>query len=461
MSLRVLALAALFPLASFCQIQLFLVNPDGSETPVGGGLSVGTAAVGDTLQSVFRIRNVGTQSVIITTITLSSSGDFTLAATPDLPDTLATAGAPVDFTIDFSSSSACLSCSASLGVNSLTTILRATATPQAAGVYIDGSTISLDTGAAIDFGSVQAGSTSSHTITVDNSSGTGAVPISISGAGFQAPALPTQGVPAMKTTFTVTFMPPSGQAYQGTLNVDQRTFILQGQGITPATPTARILVNSGKVVTSAQQVNVTIPLSSAAQGIDTGTLTLQFQPTANGAADDSAIQFMGVSPPPEGRSAGVRILPGDTTASISGNPSIALQTGTTSGTILLVLKLSNSGSQVSIPIPPVPVLIETEGGVVSQSELTISLNGFDNTRSLSQLVFTFYDTNNNPVSPGTITMDATSMFQNYFAEYGGQYGGLFSLNAAFPVTGNITLISTAQVALTNSAGVTQTQRIVF
>jgi len=453
MTLRALVLAALFPLASFCQIQLFLF--DGTnETAIGSSLSVGSAAVGDTLETRFRVRNTGTSSVNITTITLAGSG-FTFEATPTLPYILAP-GAEIGFTTDFSASIAA-SYSANLTVNTLTVVLRASATPasQVANVYLDGATTALASGATINFGSVQAGSSSSHAVKVDNSGGTGPVAIGISGAGFQAPAAAATVAAGASTSFAITFQPASGQAFQGALAVAQRSFTLKGQGIASQAPAVSIAVNSGAAVTSSQQVNITLPLGSPAQAIATGTLTLQFQPTASGATDDPAILFLTGS----ARSASVSILPGDTTARINGNPSIALQTGTTAGSIVLTVQLGATGSQVSVPIAPALISIDTAGGVVSTSELTISLTGFDNTHSASQLAFTFYDTNNNKVSPGTINVDASSMFRTQFSQ--GAYGGLFSLNASFPVTGNITLIKTAQVGLTNSAGVTQTQRIVF
>ena len=451
MTRRVLALAALFPLASFCQLQLFLF--DGSnETAIGSSLSVGTAAVGDTLETRFRIRNVGSSSVNLTTIKLAGSG-FVLSATPTVPYILAP-GSPVDFKTVFSASVPA-TYSANLTINTLTVVLRASATPasQVAGVYLDGSTTALPTGATLDFGSVQTGFSSSHSIKVDNSGGVNAAAVSVTGPGFQATISPV--APGASASFPIMFTPTSGQAYQGTLTVGQRGFTLKGQGITPAAPTASIVVNNGSLVTSAQQVNITIPLGAASQAFATGTLTLQFQAAASGATDDPAIQFLAGAK----RTAAVNISPGDSTARINGNPSLALQTGSTAGRILLTLQLGTSGSQIVIPIAPLPVHIETSGGVVSSHELTISLGGFDNTHSISQLAFTFYDTNNKSVSPGTITFNASSLFTDYFN--GGLYGGLFSLNAAFPITGNVALIGTAQVALTNSAGVTQTQRIVF
>jgi hypothetical protein len=460
MILRALVLAALFPLASFCQIQLFLF--DGTnETAIssGSGLNVGTAAVGATLETTFHIRNVGTTSVVVSNIGLSGVSAFTIlqSSVPTLPYILAS-GTFVSFKVDFSPTSVAVSDNATLAVNTvLTVLLRASATPasQVAGVYLDGATIALATGATIDFGSVQAGSSSSHMLRVDNSGGTNAVAIGVSGTGFQPSSAPASVSAGTSTSFKISFLPPTGQAFRGALAVGTRSFTLTGQGITPPAVSASIAVNGGAAVTSAQQVEITIPLGSAAQAIDTGTLTVQFRPNAIGATDDPAISFTTLP----ARSATVSITPGDTTARIRGNPSIFLQTGTTAGSIVLTLQLSASGSQITIPIAPLAISIDTVAGLASTSELTISITGFDNTHSAAQLAFTFYDVNNNKVSPGTINVDAGTMFQTYFAS--GVDGGAFALNASFPVTGNVTLISTAQVGLTNSAGTTQTERIPF
>jgi hypothetical protein len=53
----------------------------------------------------------------------------------------------------------------------------------------------------------------------------------------------------------------------------------------------------------------------------------------------------------------------------------------------------------------------------------------------------------------------TSAFQQYFAT--SSLGGVFSLDALFPVTGNADLIVSAVAQLTNSVGTAQTAKITF
>jgi hypothetical protein len=132
-----------------------------------------------------------------------------------------------------------------------------------------------------------------------------------------------------KSGFTVKFQPAAGQAYQGALAVDQRSFVLTGQGLNPPLPGASILFGSS-VGQSAQQNNVSIPLASASQISGTGTLTMTFQPGVQGISDDPAVQFL--SGPP--REASITISPGDTYAKFDGGQQdLAFQTGTTAGTI--------------------------------------------------------------------------------------------------------------------------------
>ncbi|HME09375.1 MAG TPA: hypothetical protein VKG25_20110, partial [Bryobacteraceae bacterium] len=140
MILRALVLAAVFPLVSFCQIQLFLVNAsNGTETAIGASLDLGPVGVGQTLATTIRVRNVGASSVQVTNISLSGEY-FSLfqPSVPTLPYTLAPGVLNfIDLEVDFSPASVALSDSAILEVNALTVVLWAPATPPA-NVYLDG-----------------------------------------------------------------------------------------------------------------------------------------------------------------------------------------------------------------------------------------------------------------------------------------------------------------------------------
>jgi len=99
------------------------------------------------------------------------------------------------------------------------------------------------------------------------------------------------------------------------------------------------------------------------------------------------------------------------------------------------------------------------GGVDTGGEVDVSIAAADNTYSASQLAFTFFDKNGAPISPGVIDVNTASDFQSYFATT--QTGGAFALLAKFPVTGDVTQIISAVVAITNTVGTTTTQQILI
>jgi len=87
------------------------------------------------------------------------------------------------------------------------------------------------------------------------------------------------------------------------------------------------------------------------------------------------------------------------------------------------------------------------------------VSGFDNTRTLGALSFTFYDAAGNALAPGTIRADATAQFSIYFST--SQVGGGFLFHAVFPVTGDTARIAACDVTLSNSAGSSKAPRIAF
>ncbi len=66
--------------------------------------------------------------------------------------------------------------------------------------------------------------------------------------------------------------------------------------------------------------------------------------------------------------------------------------------------------------------------------------------------FTFYDTGGSVIG-SPISFNATSDFQQLFFT-GNTYGGLFSLQASFPVSGDVTKVGSVTVGLANSLGQT-------
>jgi hypothetical protein len=263
-----------------------------------------------------------------------------------------------------------------------------------------------------------------------------------------------QLAPGQTASFQVTFQPQTGTAAQGTLTIDQRSFTLTGLGLQPLVPTASIELAS-TLGASAQQNSVSVTLASASQVSGTGTLTLAFASSVPGVSDDPAIEFL--SGPK--REATVTIAPGAASATFNGQPNIAFQTGTTAGTITFTLTLPNATQQTSLTIAPAGVNIDSAGAVRLTDEINVSMDGFDNTYSASQLVFTFYDAKGNVIQPGAISVNAASSFQQYFATT--TAGGTFALLANFPVTGNEADVASFDLAITNSVGVVTTQHVTF
>jgi hypothetical protein len=81
----------------------------------------------------------------------------------------------------------------------------------------------------------------------------------------------------------------------------------------------------------------------------------------------------------------------------------------------------------------------------------VTVSGYDNTYSAGELSFTFYDTSGKMIG-SPISYNASSSFQQLFFT-GNTDGGLFSLQASFPVTnGNPALVGSVTVGVANSAG---------
>ncbi len=458
---RVLLFAALLPLSALAQLQVF--EFDGTnDTAAGALVNVGTAAPGDTLETRFHVRNVGAGPATLTTLALSGDG-FTIVSAPSLPYVLAPYVGPaseVEFDVDFSPTTTG-SFSAFLAVNSLNIVLQGNSAPSAT-LTLSGSQSPLIAGATIGFGSVDVGASQTQGFVLSNSAGASVTvgSVVVSGSGFALlPGLttPVQIGSGQSVPFQVKFTPQSGTLYQGTLTVDGRTFPLTGQGLNPALPSASIVLAS-TVGASAQQNSLTIPLAAASQVSGTGTLTMAFQSSVTGVTDDAAIQFVYSGTQGLPLAATVTIAPGATSALIGGQPSLSFQTGTTAGTITFTLTLEdNAPQQIFLTIPPAPISVDSATAVALFGTIDVAFSGFDNTYTASQIAFTFYDTTGKALPQGAIDVNASAAFQQYFSST--QAGGMFQVQADFPITGNEAELGWVTAQITNSLGTTTAQQI--
>lgn len=448
---RSILAAALLPIGVFAQLQLMQVNGT-AESPVGAAYDAGTVVSGDTLDIRFRIKNLSAGPGTVQTIKVDGAG-FTLAGLL-LPYTLATQ-AEVDVHVSFSPAGSG-PYSATFALNTIVvTTIRANAAPAA---LVSFGSIQLAPGSTANLGQIEIGTTVAKTFTLTNPNSTtvsiGA--IAVTGDAFRGPtgiSFPLPLAAGASYSFSIAFAPQAGGPANGTVTVDQRAFNLTGLGLVPALPKGTIMMSSA-TVGSAQQPKVSIPLASASKVAGTGTLTMQFLPSA-GLPDDAAIQFLSGAK----RAATVTIAPGDSIAKFGGQPDFAFQTGTTAGSIVFTLTLPNSSDLYTLPVAPAVVGIDTATGERRVSDLDVNVAGFDNTHSISQLGFMFYDTKGNVVQPGLIRVVSPPEFKQYFAA--NQAGGMFTMRASFPVTGDAAQISGVDVQVTNSAGTATTQRIRF
>ena len=453
--IRLLLGCSILPLAAMAQIQLFLF--DGTnDTPAGALVNVGPVSPADTLQTRFHVRNIGAGPAVFQTLSIAGSG-FGITTAPSLPYTIAP-GSEAEFRVAFTPMFVG-TYSAFLLVNTTNITLRGSATPSAV-LTVPGGNTPLAAGAVIDFGSVQRGNSRLQILKLSNPNNASLTvnTLAVSGAGFRGPigaAGPIQLTSGQSVSFQIAFEPQSGQPAQGTLAVDQRSFVLAGQGLDPPLPTASIQFGS-LAGASAQQNNISIPLAATSEVSASGTLTMQFHPSVPGVTDDAAVQFL--SGPK--RAATVTILPGSTVGLFGSQSSIAFQTGSTAGTIVFTLNLPNvTPQQISLMIAPAAVILDTAGAVRRLGNLDVSLIGLDNTYSAAQLAFTFYDSKGATIAPGVISIDATSNFHQYFVS--SQVGGQFALLATFPVAGDVNVVAGFDVQITNAVGATKTQQIPF
>jgi hypothetical protein len=461
-------------------------------TPTGQLYDFGSVALGSVAQVEFQLTNTGSSAVYLTDLAVAGTTSQTPPYTPNFsvacalsPDLCS--GSPplqqlpiqinptgtLDFTVQFEPfqigmPSAVMTIAAG---NTLTIFLSGTGVP---GITVLLNNQPLTAGQTIGFSSVQVGLSQTIALMLANQTNALlAVPaiqppsgggFSISGSALTA----TSVAPGSSTELDVTFTPTATGPQQSTLNIGLNSYPLQGTGL--AAPPAVFPVASIQVTlaspASAQQGTLAVTLASAAPSSGTGTVTLAFQSAVSGVSDDPTVTFADGT-----RSAAFTVAQGAATAQFGANPSVSFGTGTTAGTLVFTVTLgSNPPQTANVAIPAALIGIdaavaarnvECDPAVVycTTANVQLQINGWDNTRTASQIVFSFFDSSGKAIAPGNITVPAASPFAQYFAA--SDLGGVFGVAALFPVTGDSDLVVAATVAITNSAGTAQSATITF
>lgn len=202
-----------------------------------------------------------------------------------------------------------------------------------------------------------------------------------------------------------------------------------------------------------QQAKAGIRLASVSPVAATGELSLAFTPGVPGNANDSGVTFL---------ANGARTIPftvavGEDIGRFDGKVETEFQTGTTAGSITFTARLGSFAEQLAVVVPSGYVVIDSASATRTGDGINLQITGFDTSRSASWLSFTFFDLTGRTVAPGTIQVDATSSFRQYFDQFSG--GSMFTLRALFPISGDSSQIGAAAVVLSNSLGSTQTNRM--
>jgi hypothetical protein len=437
----------------------------------GDTIAFGQVMLGASQTATVDIKNVSGAPLALPTPQLISpvfsQPPFSLGTLSDLPAALPP-GADASFTIAFTPTQPVLITSSRLAIGSREYPLSGTGIPGAGLQSLlvsytlpNGVHYYVSTAAPIDLGSVIAGSSTKFTFTVLNPQTNFdalAIPsASISGSGYTLANVPFPQTltPGGQASFDVIFSPAQAGAAAATLAIGSLQYRLTGKAtrqtlnpvfqFTPAT------------LASQQQAQLSIQFPNAPQANSIGSLSISFQSAVSGIADDPAILFVATGE----RNASATITAGSANATFNGQNSLTFQTGTTAGTLTFTLSFANGESYTkSVDIVPSTIQFASASATRQAPYLMVDLTAFDNTYSAGKLLFNFYDTNGDVITPSGITLDESSDFHQYF--FGGSAaGGAFALHAKFPVTGDSTAVGSVDVTIQNSQGSSKTQRLPF
>lgn len=434
-------LAILLAAPLYAQLQLSVVTGSG-EKPAGAQYNTGSTPAGESSDYRFRLRNTAAGALDVVRISVAGAG-FAIADRPPLPYKLAS-GATVDFTVRFQPS-ALGNYSASLTVNTSDVLLTGSGVATATLRGVAG-------GGTVDFGQVERGVRKVRRLTIENvfPAPVSVKQIAVSGTGFSGPGLVTLPLavgPQSSVDFEIVFTPSGAGGYAGTLQLDGRSYKLAGVAVNPPNPKPVIDTAPGPLP-SASQVKASVHFESPARVSGKGTLKLELRPDGEAAVDPSVVFSTGA------RAVEFTFSEGDSQAQFAGSPSIAFQTGTMSGTLVLTAQLGEYNEAVSLPVNPAPAGLEAVHTTHSSFSVTVDVMGYDNTRSASQAVFTFTTTSGATLP--AIRCDVAAEFRRHFTS--AQSGGAFLLHAVFPVTGNAAEIASVEIEMVNSAGTSRSQK---
>ncbi len=437
----------------------FTVGGNTSSLTPGQTLALGGAQVGSVTSVTVSVVNTGDAAGQVGTMSVTPAV-FTIIGAPALPATLAPQKS-ITFTVQYSPTTSG-TVTGQLQIDNALFLLSATALGAqfALTAQIADIVTFVANNAPINFPNTVVGGHIAATIDVSN---TGNQPltvsnIAVSGADFVGssyPALPMVLQPGKDLTFNITFTPDTLGIRAGTLQIDGRTFPLQGSGNAP--PPVPAVQFSG-VPTQAnplQQPTISLKIAQPYAYDISGQLTLTFSSASF--ADDPAIQFA-----TGGRTVNFTIPANSTNATFGSSSAMPFQTGTVSGTIAFtpILMVANVNvtpapaptTTVQIPSGP-PQILSVRLGAQSTTSFELLVSGYAATRQVSNIQLQFNPTTGAPLKTSSLSVDASSAFNTWYqSTTSQQYGSQFTVSITIVVNGSITDVQSVTATVANSVG---------
>jgi hypothetical protein len=429
----------LFAIAGFASAQI-VINNHATGTALSSPFTLPDSPVNDSVQVQIDVVNTGTAAVTIESAavfgeyySLCCETSFTLA--PSAVQTLTLTFSPLGIGY----------MSGSLQINAQVILLFAEGLPaDSLFVQTAAGAAQAHSGTPLTF----TATTSAPVACLLENNWSGPVTVnSISVTGDwiigSAPTTPVTLQAGQHVTFTLTPIGnPANSSVSGVVSIDQWNYAIVAE---PSQPAVQIQVASP--LKSAVQAPLSIQFSPAPTSAVTGTLQLTFDASTSTSISDPAIIF-----PSTGTSSVSFVsVPGQTAASFNGAASAIFQTGTTQGTIHLTAIWGDASVTSNVAITAEPVAIADMTGSRQSDSLTVTVTGFDNTRTAGIANFSFYDSQGGFIG-NLVSADFSAAFNTFFFQAAYNAGGMFKMTAVFPVTGGTNQISSVQMDLENSAG---------
>ena len=415
----------------------------------GGTIAIADTAVGQTSSVVVTISNTGTADGQVSTLGVTGQG-LSLSNLPALPFTLH-AGSSQHFTLNFAPTQPG-AVNGQLAVGSDTFTVTGTGVgAQLIYTYTSGSSsVPVTNAGVVIFPPLTVGSTESLSFSIQNT-GTSAATISTINLTApstvftlsQLPALPMNLAAGATTTFTISFLPNNTGSLTAALQINTSSFALSGNGTQPAALPAYQFQGPSGTQQAAHQPAISLTLASPYASPLQGTLTLTFVPAAF--ADDSSIQFAS-----GGRTVNFTIPANTTQALFNGSATtIALQTGTTAGNIIITPSFTMPGGFSLTPpspntlaltiSPSAPQLLSGSVSSETTTSFTLTLSGYSTSRVLSELDIQFSPKQGQTFSTTSLTIDLSSTSAAWFQSTVSQsYGGSFLVAIPFTLSNGST-----------------------